>query len=115
MVDYIQVTLTLNSHETAKHLARSIIEARLAACAQVSGPIHSTFWWQGGIREVPEWHCFIKTTTDNFQPLEQFINEHYPADTPEIIAVPIVVGSAAYLQWIHEEASPSLEVSRDDA
>jgi periplasmic divalent cation tolerance protein len=101
----VQVTVTFNGEAIARQLARSLVEERLAACAQVSGPISSTFRWQGAVRVATEWHCFVKTTADRVEAVERHIAQLYPADTPEVIAVPIVGGSAAYLDWIRAESA----------
>src|SRR4051794_22816061 len=103
MDDCIQVTLTTASEESADRLARSAVEARLAACAQVAGPIRSTFRWQGTVKSKIEWQCYYKTTASCYDALESHILEHYPADTPEITAVPIVLGSRDYRTWIGTE------------
>ena len=59
---YLQVTTTTETEAEARDLARSVVEARLAACGQVLGPIHSTYWWGGGIETADEWMCLMKTT-----------------------------------------------------
>ena len=99
----VQVTVTFHAEDIAMAMARSFVEARLAACAQVSGPISSTFRWQGNVRTSTEWHCFLKTTTDRVDDVRRHVKAHYQADTPEVIAVPITDGSAAYLDWILAE------------
>jgi periplasmic divalent cation tolerance protein len=103
MSSYIQVTFTTESEADAKRLARSVVEARLAACAQVSGPISSFYWWDGALQEATEWQCRAKTTADCYDRLERHILERHPYDTPEIIAALIVRGSADYLAWLQAE------------
>lgn len=105
MSSCVQVTFTVDSEEVALLLARSIVEVRLAACAQVAGPIRSVFRWQNVIQQKCEWHCYLKTTERCVRELEVYIEKHYPADTPEIIAIPIVDGSAAYISWIQKQVS----------
>ncbi|WP_245690891.1 divalent-cation tolerance protein CutA [Sinosporangium album] len=103
MADHVQVQTTVDSAESGANLARSITEARLAACVQISSPIRSIYWWQGEIEEAEEFQLFIKTTVDRLAGLERHIKANHPYDTPEIIVVPIVGGSAEYLGWITEE------------
>jgi periplasmic divalent cation tolerance protein len=103
----VQITVTFDGEAVARQVARSLVETRLAACAQVSGPISSTFRWQGAVRAATEWHCFVKTTVDRIEAIERHVAQVYPADTPEVIAVPIVGGSAAYLDWIRAESTPA--------
>ncbi|MFG1880253.1 divalent-cation tolerance protein CutA [Sphaerisporangium sp. NPDC049003] len=97
------------STEEAVKLARSIAGERLAACAQMVGPIRSVYWWQGEIKDAQEWQLLIKTTAALFPALEAHIKANHSYDTPEIIATPIVAGSAEYFAWI------SAETRRTDA
>ncbi|GII97219.1 divalent-cation tolerance protein CutA [Sinosporangium siamense] len=103
MAVYVQVQTTVESAEEGAALARSITEARLAACVQISGPITSVYWWQGEIEEAEERQLFIKTTADRLTALEEHIKARHGYDTPEIIVVPIIAGSADYLRWVAEE------------
>lgn len=101
----VQVSTTLPDENTAQRLGRSLVEERLAACAQVVGPVSSTYWWRGGVEQSREWYCYLKTTTASIPALNQRIQELHPYEVPEIIAVPIVDGSAEYLRWIEETLS----------
>jgi periplasmic divalent cation tolerance protein len=87
-------------------LGRASVEARLAACAQVAGPIASTYWWEGGIERAEEWLVLLKLPADRYQELAAFLTERHSYDEPEIVAMPIVAGSPAYLSWISEETVP---------
>jgi periplasmic divalent cation tolerance protein len=97
-----QVTTTLPDRAAADDLATRVVEERLAACAQVLGPLSSTFRWQGRVDVASEWYCYLKTTTERLPALQARIRELHPYDVPEIIAVPILQGDAEYLEWIHE-------------
>ncbi|GIH78495.1 divalent-cation tolerance protein CutA [Planobispora longispora] len=103
MATYLQVLTTVESHREGTELARSITGARLAACVQIVGPIRSVYWWEGRLEEAEEWQLLAKTTADAFPALEAHIKANHSYDTPEIIATPIVAGSAGYLTWISEE------------
>jgi periplasmic divalent cation tolerance protein len=100
---YVQVTTTIDSRQEAATLARSAVEERLAACAQLVGPIASTYWWEGEIESAEEWMVLFKTTLDRFEELATLIAEQHSYDTPEIIATPVVAGSAEYLGWVTEQ------------
>jgi periplasmic divalent cation tolerance protein len=95
-----QVTTTLPSQTAADQLAAQIIHERLSACAQVSGPLASTYWWEDRIEQGMEWYCLFKTTVERLPALEARIRELHPYAVPEIIAVPILQGNAKYLEWI---------------
>jgi periplasmic divalent cation tolerance protein len=103
MDDYIQVLTTTATREDAQAIADAVVERRLAGCVQIVGPIASTFWWQGKIERAQEWLCFMKSDKRLYHALEQTIKEHHTYETPEIIAIPIVAGSQAYLQWLSHE------------
>jgi len=86
-------------------MAARAVEERLAACAQVSGPLASTYRWEGTVERATEWYCHLKTTVDRLPALESRIRELHPYEVPEIIAVPIVQGNAAYLDWIRDSVA----------
>jgi periplasmic divalent cation tolerance protein len=101
--EYLQVQTTTDSRAEAMELGRSAVQARLAACAQVAGPVASTYWWEGGIERAEEWLVLLKLPATRFSELAAFITERHSYDEPEIVAIPIVAGSATYLSWISEE------------
>lgn len=103
MGDYIQLSTTADSLDTAEAIARTLVEKRLAACVQIIGPIKSIYWWQGKIETSQEWLCLIKSTEDSYKDIEDAIKALHPYEVPEIIAVPIVKGSNDYLGWIEKE------------
>ena len=98
-----QVTTTTGAKEDADRIAVELIEQRLAACVQVSGPITSCFRWQGNVETASEWMCTIKTTDEAYDRVEELIRNLHPYDEPEIIVVPIVAGSQGYLRWLREQ------------
>ena len=107
---YVQVTTTTDERAEAAELAASAVAERLAACAQVLGPIASTYWWEGEIETAEEWMVTFKTTADRFEELAGLINEQHSYETPEIIATPVVAGSADYLGWVSEQTvEPAVE------
>jgi periplasmic divalent cation tolerance protein len=102
-VRFLQVQTTTDSRAEAMELAHAAVAARLAACAQVAGPIASTYWWEDGLERAEEWMIMLKLPADRYQQLADFLTERHSYDEPEIIATPIVAGSPAYLSWIDEE------------
>lgn len=95
-----QVTTTLPDQPTADRLARQLVDERLAACAQVQGPITSHYRWQGRVEQAAEWYCHLKTTVARLPELQARLRELHPYELPEIIAGPIAEGDPAYLDWI---------------
>jgi periplasmic divalent cation tolerance protein len=103
MTEFIEVHTTIDSKEAAQKIAEAIVSKRLAACVQVSGPITSTYWWQGKIEQAEEWVCTAKTQRELYSDLEQAIRAAHSYDVPEILAVDVIAGNAAYLDWVEQE------------
>jgi periplasmic divalent cation tolerance protein len=103
MEKHLQVVTTTEHKEDAEKIGKALVEKRLAACAQLVGPITSTYWWKGTIETAEEWLCYVKTHKSLYDELEKAIKSIHPYETPEIIAVPIVCGSDDYLEWLNSE------------
>lgn len=106
MPGYITVLTTTDTPERAEEIARAVVEARAAACAQVDGPIRSVYWWEGAVQAEKEWRVIFKAPADRFAVIEAAIKAAHTYDTPEIISAPIEQGSAEYLAWLDEETAP---------
>ena len=100
---FLIVQTTTDSRAEAVELARTAVEARLAACAQVSGPVASTYWWEGAVERAEEWVLALKLPASGYQALADFLARSHSYDEPEIVATPIVAGSEGFLNWIEEE------------
>jgi periplasmic divalent cation tolerance protein len=107
---YVQVTTATDSRQEAATLAKSAVQQRLAACAQLVGPLASTYWWEGEIETAEEWMVVFKTTVGRFEELAGLITESHSYDTPEIIATPVVAGSGEYLGWVKEQTTADDEL-----
>ena len=103
MAEFITVQTTIDSKDGAQKIAEALVRRHLAACVQVSGPITSTYWWEGKLEQSQEWMCAAKTRKELYNELEQAIRENHPYDTPEILAIPVVAGIKSYLDWIETE------------
>ena len=101
-----QVTTTFPDETGARRAATTLVGERLAACAQVTGPIESTYRWDGRIETATEWYSHFKTTVARASDLRARLREIHPYDTPEIIVLPITDGDPAYLRWIEESVTP---------
>jgi periplasmic divalent cation tolerance protein len=106
MTDYIQVLTTVERKEDAERIARTLVEARLAACVQLLGPITSTYRWKGAVETAQEWQCVAKSRRDAYAQLEEAIRSVHPYEVPEILAVSIVAGSREYLAWLDDQTQP---------
>lgn len=102
---YLTVLTTTDDAGKAGALAAGAVEAGVAACAQVDGPITSVYRWEGEVRTDREWRVLYKTTAARYPDLEAHVRAHHDYDTPEIIATPVTHGSDAYLSWVGAQTS----------
>ena len=103
--EHVQVLTTAGSEEEAARIAEALVDARLAACVQVVGPITSRYRWEGAVRSDREWLCIAKTRAALFERVAQAIRGVHSYDVPEITALPVVAGTDDYLAWITGETS----------
>lgn len=96
----ILVLCTCPSQTDARTIATALVEERLAACVNRLPGIQSHYRWEGRVTQDDEFLLLIKTSADLFDRLEKMIKTLHPYEIPEIIAIPIVAGSADYLRWI---------------
>ena len=103
MSDIWQVSTTTGTREIAERIAAELVDLRLAACVQISGPITSTYRWQGQIENAEEWLCTAKTSRQHLPAIQELLKRLHPYELPELVATPIVGGSEAYLKWLEEQ------------
>lgn len=100
MADFLIVITTVHTHEAARKLSRSAVEAGLAASGQVTGPIETTYRHLGEVTEGTEYQVAFRTADDCREALEKHLADNHPYDSPEVIAFGIDAGRAEYLEWI---------------
>jgi periplasmic divalent cation tolerance protein len=105
MASYIQVVTTTEKKEDAEQIAACLVEKRLAACVQITGPVTSHYRWKGKIEKAQEWQCWIKSEETLYKEIEKAIKSVHPYEVPEIIAMPILTGSRDYLEWLESEVT----------
>jgi len=89
--------------EEARRLAEMLVGAHLATCVQVLPEMESIYRWQGNIERASEVLLIAKTVRAKFAQLESEVRNLHSYETPEIVALPIVEGSPAYLEWLAQE------------
>ncbi|HWP94745.1 MAG TPA: divalent-cation tolerance protein CutA [Gammaproteobacteria bacterium] len=104
---HIVVLCTCPDAATAERIAQTLVEEELAACVNVVPGLISLYRWQGAVQRDSECLLLIKTRAAPFEILAHRIRSLHPYTVPEIIALPIAQGSAAYLQWIDESTRPA--------
>jgi periplasmic divalent cation tolerance protein len=100
MSAFIQIAITTATRDEALRIARTLVEQRLAACGQVSGPITSIYPWQGVIETTDEWRCTLKTRAALFAAVAAAIRVLHSYEVPQIISTPLGEISAAYQAWL---------------
>ena len=98
--EYIIVLITTPSKEVGEEIANALLEKKLAACVNVMAPIFSLYTWEEEINCDDEVLLIVKSRADLFE--SDLIPVVHPYDVPEIIALPILMGSANYLAWIDD-------------
>jgi periplasmic divalent cation tolerance protein len=100
MTDKIVVLSTCATEEEAEKLARSLLEARLAACVSVVPRIRSFYRWKGAVESADECLLLIKSSRDLFGQLSETLRKMHSYEVPELLALPVVEGAANYLTWM---------------
>jgi len=97
---YIIIIVTTASREEAETIVQRLLEARLIACANIVGPVSSHFHWSGKIEKAEEYLILMKSRKDLFEKLSETVKALHSYEVPEILALPIVEGSKAYMDWL---------------
>jgi periplasmic divalent cation tolerance protein len=100
------VLTNLPERAAAERLADLLIERKLAACVNILAPCRSVYRWKGAVQRDEEHPMLIKTTAERYAALEQALRAEHPYELPEIIALPVEHGLAAYLDWVAAQATP---------
>ncbi len=100
-MSYQLILNTCPDQATAEKLAKQLVTENLAACVNILPNLTSIYQWQGNIETANEYLLIIKTKTDQYQAIENWIKANHPYELPEIIAVSIEHGFPEYLQWIN--------------
>lgn len=112
--DILVVLSTAPDVETARRIADTILEERLAACANIIPEIQSLFHWQGAVQREPESLTLYKTTRAALPALERRVGELHPYEVPEVIACPVRGGRTDYLSWVASSISRTLSTSDEE-
>lgn len=105
----IVVLCSCPDSSVALDIAREVVTQGLAACVNRLAPVTSIYRWEGRIHEESEQLLVIKTTPACYEALEMRLKALHPFETPEIIAIPVVAGSAQYLDWLATATNPLSE------
>ncbi|MBC8030061.1 MAG: divalent-cation tolerance protein CutA [Pyrinomonadaceae bacterium] len=98
--DAIVVFITAGNRDEAVRLAEMLVEAGLAACVQILPGVESVYRWQGQVERQEEVLLLVKTLRSKFAELVREVRALHSYETPEIVGVPIALGSGPYLEWL---------------
>lgn len=103
-MSYVSVYVTCPDKDTARAIARAMLERRLVACANLL-PVGSMYWWEGRIEESDEVAMFMKAPAENAARVIEAVAAMHPYDVPCAVAFPLVEGHAPYFDWIGSETA----------
>ena len=104
-MENIVVFITASNEDEAAKISRALVEARLAGCVNIIKGVRSIYQWKEKIEDEPEVLMIVKTQRHLFPALSKKVKELHTYTVPEILALPIVEGSAEYLNWLKEVTS----------
>ncbi|MEV0521831.1 divalent-cation tolerance protein CutA [Streptomyces sp. NPDC050439] len=102
---YLQVATATETRSQAVELARHLVRQRLAAGAQIIGPVTSAFWHDGEFGTGEEYQLLLKTRSDLYPRLEAAVLEHHPWQSPELTATAYVDSSPGFRAWVDKTLS----------
>ena len=100
--EFVLALVTAPNVKTARALAKAVLQARLAACANLIPAVESHYWWRGKLDSASELLVLFKTSKSKLTALERCILDHHPYDTPEFLVVRLEKGNERYLAWLAE-------------
>jgi periplasmic divalent cation tolerance protein len=98
--------VTAGSRQEALVIGRTVVEERLAACANVVDGATSIYWWQGTLEQAGEAVLILKTRAELVERLSARIRQLHSYECPCVVALPIAAGNPQYLDWIARETAP---------
>src|ERR1700688_1082359 len=99
---YRIVLVSCGSIGEARKIGRSVVEKKLAACANIVPQVESIYRWKGKVERAKEVLLVIKTTAARLRKLESEVKRLHSYDVPEFVAIPIMAGSQQYLDWLRK-------------
>lgn len=91
--------------EVAARIARTLVEERLAACANLVANVRSIYRWQGRVEDESEVMLILKTQADRVGALAERLSALHPYEVPELLVLPVESGLAPYLDWVRAETA----------
>jgi periplasmic divalent cation tolerance protein len=99
---HVVVLVTASSQDEARAVGRTLVERRLAACVNIVPGVRSLFRWKGEIEDQEETLLVVKSRAELLPSVIEAVKQVHTYTVPEVIALPILAGSADYLAWLDE-------------
>ncbi len=115
MTDNVVIMVTSRSRRECRKIARRLIDAKLAACVNITEGVQSVYRWEGKVTQEKEFLMFIKSKRELFREIQAEISLIHSYHTPEIICLPIIDGSRNYLQWMADSVRKPSEPKAVDS
>lgn len=84
-------------------IGKEMVNAKLAACANIIPGIKSIYRWKGKVVKAQEVLLILKSSKPRYRALEKAIKAVHTYEIPEIIALPVMEGLAQYIGWVRSE------------
>jgi periplasmic divalent cation tolerance protein len=104
--DLIVVLVTAKDKSEAEKISQTLLEAKLIACANIVSPVVSFFFWKSKLDKTDECLIIMKSRLNLFTQLLQQVKALHSYDVPEVLALPVVLGSEDYLAWMQGALKP---------
>lgn len=105
MQTFVEIIFTHDQPEATRRIARTLVEKKLVACAQISAPVTSIYRWQGKIEEAQELRVTAKTRASLADAVCRAIREMHAYDVPEIMIREVTFGNPDYTRWVLENTT----------
>ncbi len=99
-IEYIIVLVTAANRKEAEAISQDLLVKKLIACANIVGPVSSHFHWSGKVEQAEEFLVLMKSRGDMFEEIADAVGKMHSYKVPEVLALPIIAGSASYLSWL---------------
>jgi len=107
-MNHVQIQFAIDDPARGDSIVGSLLAAHLIACGQRTGPMTSRYWWGGCVEQAEEWLVLLKTRSELAPRVIDAVLSSHPYEVPEVVALPILDGSPAYLAWIDEVTAAAL-------
>jgi periplasmic divalent cation tolerance protein len=105
MSEFVFVYSTFPDETAARHVAQTLVSAKLAACVNISAPMTSVYEWQGKLETGAEVAAFIKTRRALVEKVIAAARPLHPYSVPCFLVLPIECGNEDYLAWARAQTA----------